>query len=121
MSDQRTQDVMFMQTTGEGVCFAHGPYKNANRSGYCPKWPACATDPQKPEYLAMSRVAQDGQAVSDSPPIHAHNGIAFHLYEDGFGKWVARSIPVTMSGETREEAVRKMAEGLEQEARRLKG
>ena len=49
------QSAYFMQATGEGVCFAHGPYKNADRSSNCPKWPACITDPQKPEYLAISK------------------------------------------------------------------
>jgi len=49
------QSAYFMQATGEGVCFAHGPYKNADRSPNCPKWPACITDPQKPEYLAISK------------------------------------------------------------------
>jgi hypothetical protein len=44
----------FMQATGEGVCFAHGPYKNADKSIYCPKWPACNIDPHKPEFVAMA-------------------------------------------------------------------
>jgi hypothetical protein len=44
----------YMQSTGKGICFAHGPYENADLSMYCPKWPACITDPQKPEYVAVS-------------------------------------------------------------------
>lgn len=37
----------FLQKLPGGNCFAHGPYTEMQ----CPKWPACATDPQKAEYL----------------------------------------------------------------------
>jgi hypothetical protein len=43
----------YMVSIGEGICFAHGPFKNPDKSIYCPKWPACTTDPQKDEYKAM--------------------------------------------------------------------
>ena len=39
----------YMQALGGGVCFAHGPYTEK----LCPHWPKCATDPQKPEFVAM--------------------------------------------------------------------
>ena len=47
----------FMQRLPGGVCFAHGPYTEDYQ---CPKWPACVTDPQKPEYVAigMKQVAK---------------------------------------------------------------
>lgn len=45
---------------GSGVCFAHGPHLE---SDLCPQWPKCATDPQKPEYLAMA-----GKIAQPEPP-----------------------------------------------------
>ena len=68
----------FMQSTGEGICFAHGPYKNADGSGRCPQWPVsvpfaaskCVTDPQKPEFLRMgiaSLTARQEDLLSQIP------------------------------------------------------
>jgi hypothetical protein len=37
----------YLQLLPGGTCFAHGPYTEMQ----CPKWPACITDPQKPEYM----------------------------------------------------------------------
>lgn len=53
---QRTQ-ANYMQRLPGGICFAHGPYTEMQ----CPKWPACATDPQNPDYVkaGMSQVAAD--------------------------------------------------------------
>lgn len=49
----------FMRQLPGGICFAHGPYTEMQ----CPKWPACATDPQNDEYKRMG-MAQ----VADSRP-----------------------------------------------------
>ena len=38
----------YMQVT-DGVYFAHGPYTGQQ----CSKWPTCATDPQRQEFIAM--------------------------------------------------------------------
>jgi hypothetical protein len=91
-----TDTANYMQTTGEGICFAHGPYKNANRSGYCPKWPACATDPQKIEYIAMatnSAVPQEEKA----PPL---NNAPYGMSEEtGWPATSPASLPETANEE----------------------
>lgn len=56
---QPSQTANYMQHTGEGTCFAHGPYKNTDGSAYCPKWPACATDPQKPEFKTNPQPSEE--------------------------------------------------------------
>jgi len=51
----------FLQVGPGGICFAHGPFETQN----CPLWPDCATDRQKPEYIAMDQkeVATQSQAT----------------------------------------------------------
>jgi hypothetical protein len=75
-----SQRVNFLQHTGEGVCFAHGPYKNADKSFVCPEWPACITDPQKPEYIAMGKT-QVGAESGAQPDLLARR-IAAEQAED---------------------------------------
>jgi hypothetical protein len=48
-----SEQTMYMQQLPGGICFAHGPYKDME----CPKWPACATDPQVEEYRKMAAPA----------------------------------------------------------------
>ncbi len=60
--------VNFLQYTGEGVCFAHGPYKNADKSFGCPKWPACISDPQKAEFKAMAFAALPSEPAAKPEP-----------------------------------------------------
>lgn len=40
----------YIQRLPGGICFAHGPFSEGEN---CPKWPACITDPQQPQFLAM--------------------------------------------------------------------
>ena len=44
------QSANYAQLLPGGLCFAHGKYPGMQ----CPEFPKCATDPQKPEYLAMA-------------------------------------------------------------------
>jgi len=50
-----SEHVNFMRQLPGGVCFAHGPYTEMQ----CPKWPACATDPQNPEFKKMGMAKID--------------------------------------------------------------
>jgi hypothetical protein len=61
MSEQRA---MYMQQLPGGICFAHGPYKDTIG---CPKWPACATDPQVEEYRKMASPASTPAEPTISP------------------------------------------------------
>lgn len=56
--------VNFMQQLPGGICFAHGPYKDTIG---CPLWPKCATDPQKPEYIAMARASSPTEPAPEAP------------------------------------------------------
>jgi hypothetical protein len=58
----------FLQHTGEGICFAHGPYKNADGAFGCPKWPACITAPHNPEFVAMGRKSVESLPQPAAPP-----------------------------------------------------
>lgn len=40
----------YLQVTGPGICFAHGPFRGAE----CPKLPACVSDPPQAEYMALA-------------------------------------------------------------------
>jgi hypothetical protein len=63
-SPSAPQAANYVQQLPGGICFAHGPYEK----GYqCPRWPACGTDPQKPEYLAMGKQSSAPQAAKPDP------------------------------------------------------
>jgi hypothetical protein len=53
----------YMQKLPGGICFAHGLYETME----CPKWPACATDKQNPEFvrMGMERVAHSERKEAD--------------------------------------------------------
>lgn len=55
-----TDSAHYMQVLS-GVCFAHGPYQGQG----CPKWPACATDPQKPEYVAQAQLSEPADSAEE--------------------------------------------------------
>lgn len=57
-----TGSINYLQVGPGGLCFAHGPY---SEGGQCPQWPACATDPQNPEYVAL------GKRLVNGPKEHA--------------------------------------------------
>lgn len=43
-----TTHLNYLRVLPGGLCFAHGPYTTQQ----CPKWPACATDPKDPDWIA---------------------------------------------------------------------
>lgn len=55
-----------LQRLPGGICFSHGPYKDTIG---CPQWPACITDPQKSEYVALAESQKPKPHVC--PPISA--------------------------------------------------